>query len=107
MARVLAGAVLVLLWAPAVSAAHVRSTTGYSEIRGAGGTVDYRLSLESDLLAAASGHGDPGAYVVPRLEVARGGVACASGPAISGSAARRGVGREPVRVRLRLMGDGV
>jgi hypothetical protein len=74
--RVLAGAVLVFALTAAPSAAHVRSTTGYSEIRQHDGVVAYRLGLESDLLAAAAGHGPPEDYVLPRLEVALDGVDC-------------------------------
>jgi hypothetical protein len=76
MQRVLAGAVLVLALTAAPSAAHVRSTTGYSQIREQDGEVQYRLSLESDLLAAAAGHGAPGDYVLPLVEVSIDGVGC-------------------------------
>jgi hypothetical protein len=72
----LAGVLALLVLTPAPSAAHVRSTTGYSEINRRDGVVNYRLSLESDLLAAAAGHGPPADYVLPRLEVAIDGVGC-------------------------------
>ena len=48
-------ALIVLTW-PAPSAAHVE-TTGYSELRQDGATVNYRLGLELDPLAEAAGLG--------------------------------------------------
>ena len=70
-------AVVVVFVALAGSAdAHIRATTGYSQIRERDGVVAYRLSLESDLLAAAAGHGPPERYVLPRLDVAVDGAAC-------------------------------
>lgn len=77
---VLAVAILLIVLA-AASAAHVRSTTGYSEIRQQGATVLYDLSLEAELLARAVGGsrrpGAPlterraalGAYLIPRVAV--------------------------------------
>ena len=76
MKRALLAGVLVLVLAPAPSAAHVRSTTGYSEITQRYGAVAYRLSLESELLAKAAGHGPPADYVLPRVEVSVDGVRC-------------------------------
>lgn len=59
--RLLAGAVAAtlvgLLLTPAPASAHVRSTTGYSEITQQNGEVRYRLSLEYELLAATLGLG--------------------------------------------------
>jgi HupE/UreJ protein len=76
MKRALLAGVLAVVLTPAPSAAHVRSTTGYSEITQRDGVVAYRLSLESELLAAAAGHGPPEDYVLPRVEVAVDGVGC-------------------------------
>lgn len=100
---VLAAATLSLASAlVAVSArpaqAHVRSTTGYSQVRSTGdGTVHYVLSLEHELLVRAAGLGEPaaeaaddrprqavledgraeiGAYVTPRVGVFLDGAAC-------------------------------
>jgi hypothetical protein len=73
---VAAATLLLLAVTPAASPAHIRTTAGYSQIREHDGVVHYRLSLESALLAAASGHGDPAPYVLPRLEVSLEGVAC-------------------------------
>jgi HupE / UreJ protein len=76
MKRGLLAGVLVLVLTAAPAAAHVRSTTGYSEITRRDGVVAYRISLESDLLAAAAGHGPPEDYVLPRVQVAVDGVGC-------------------------------
>ena len=49
---------LVLLLIPAgTSHAHVRSSTGYSDVRGEGSTVRYELSLETVALDGAAGNG--------------------------------------------------
>ena len=49
--------VLALLLTPTPAEAHIRSTTGFSEISQHGGQVRYALSLEFDLLAATLGLG--------------------------------------------------
>lgn len=48
---------LVLLLTPSSAEAHVRSTTGFSQITEDGGRVRYTLSLEYELLAATLGLG--------------------------------------------------
>lgn len=53
-------AVLFLCASPPPASAHVRSTTGFSEISQDGDGVRYELSLEYELLAAAAGLGEPG-----------------------------------------------
>lgn len=50
-------AFLVLLLTPSSATAHVRGTTGFSEITEDGGRVRYTLSLEYELLAATLGLG--------------------------------------------------
>lgn len=55
--RAACAVVLVLLLAPGAASAHVRSTTGFSEITEQDGEIRYRLSLEYDLLAATVGLG--------------------------------------------------
>jgi hypothetical protein len=90
---------LVLLLGPAgMSHAHVRSSAGYSDVRGEGGTVRYELSLETAVLDAAAGERSPEAYVLPRVQVFLDGVEC------EGSAERAGTathdGRDHTRLRL-------
>lgn len=55
LTRIVAAIVLGTLMAPTPAEAHVRSTTGYSEVSQHGGQVRYALSLEFDLLAATLG----------------------------------------------------
>ena len=55
--RIVAAIALGLLLAPMPAEAHVRSTTGFSEVSEHGGQVRYALSLEFDLLAATLGLG--------------------------------------------------
>lgn len=55
--RIGAAIALGLLLAPTPAEAHVRSTTGFSEISQHAGQVHYELSLEYDLLAATLGLG--------------------------------------------------
>jgi hydrogenase/urease accessory protein HupE len=50
-------ALMALLLTPSSAAAHVRATTGFSEISEQGGHVRYTLSLEYELLAATLGLG--------------------------------------------------
>lgn len=57
--------VLALLLFGASAQAHVRSTTGYSEIRQDGATVDYTLGLEFQPLAVAVGLGARGVEGTP------------------------------------------
>jgi hypothetical protein len=90
---------LVLLLSPAgVSHAHVRSSAGYSDVRGEGGTVRYELSLETAVLDAAAGEGGPEEYVLARVQVFLDGVEC------EGTAERAGTathdGRDHTRLRL-------
>jgi hydrogenase/urease accessory protein HupE len=85
-----------LLLAAAPAAAHIRSTTGYSEVRQAGATVHYTLGIEYQPLAFAVGLGEKAldgtapiraeilrdrhaaveAYVLDRLYVSVDGVQC-------------------------------
>jgi hypothetical protein len=57
LTRFVAAITLGLLFVPAPAEAHVRSTTGFSEITQQGGQVRYALSLEFELLAATLGLG--------------------------------------------------
>lgn len=50
-------AVLVLLAAGGPAAAHVRTSDGWSQVRSDGDRIDYRLSLEYEILARAIGMG--------------------------------------------------
>jgi hypothetical protein len=50
-------AVLVLLAAGGPAAAHVRTSDGWSQLRSDGDRIDYRLSLEYEILARAIGMG--------------------------------------------------
>lgn len=50
-------AVLVLLAAGGPAVAHVRTTDGWSQVRSDGDRIDYRLSLEYEILARAIGMG--------------------------------------------------
>lgn len=97
VARVAVVVVLALLLAPTTASAHVRSTTGYSEITEQDGQVQYGLSVEYDLLAATVGLGQDAldaesdtereaaletsrqqiaAYLEPEVEVFLDGVKC-------------------------------
>jgi hypothetical protein len=78
MKTALAGALVLLVLAPATGWAHVRSTAGYAEVRQEGGSVHYELSLERQLLTAAAGADDAAieAYLVERVQVLVDGVAC-------------------------------
>ena len=90
MKRGLLAGVLALVLTAAPATAHVRSTTGYSEISRQDGVVAYRISLESDLLAAAAGHGPPEDYVLPRVALAVDGVGCEGALTRSGRERRDG-----------------
>lgn len=89
--------VLLLMASPSIAQAHVRSTTGYSELRAEGDTVRYELSLEYELLVKTVGLGQAaldaaddgpraaalqrgaapiGAYLVPRVQLFLDGVEC-------------------------------
>jgi hypothetical protein len=61
----LAGACLALLAGAAPATAHIRSTTGYSEIRQDGTTVHYRLGVEYQPLTFAAGLGERGRSGTP------------------------------------------
>jgi HupE / UreJ protein len=90
---------LVLLLVPAGSShAHVRSSTGYSDVRGEGSTVRYELSLETAALDAAAGEGAPEAYVLPRVQVFLDGVECDGAAERAGAASRDG--RDHTRILL-------
>jgi hypothetical protein len=93
----LAGALLILALAPATSAAHVRTSAGYSDIRAHGDTVQYELSLESAVLDAAAGEGSRPAYVLPRVQVFLDGVEC------DGAVERTGVASRDGRDHTRLL----
>jgi HupE / UreJ protein len=88
-----------LLLVPAgASFAHVRSSQGYSEIRGSEGEVRVDLSLEAAVLDAAAGDGSAGAYVVPRVQVFLDGVECEGAVLGTGTASRDG--RDHTRMTL-------
>ena len=55
------------------ASAHVRDSTGYSDIKADGGTVSYSLSLEYEMLARAV---DLGPEAVVPLTTARGPACC-------------------------------
>jgi hypothetical protein len=97
MKRALAGALVLLVLAPAAGWAHVRSTAGYAEVRQDGSAVHYGLSLERDLLAAAAGD-DLEGYLVPRVQVLLDGVACEG--ALVGTSPERREGRAYTRALL-------
>ena len=100
MTRVLAGVLALLMFAPAASQAHVRSTAGYGEIRQERATVRYDLSLERQLLTAAAGERDAAieGYLVERVQILLDGVACEG--ALAGTAPERRDGRDYVRAHL-------
>ena len=91
-------ALVLLLTLAGAAHAHVRSSTGYSDVRGEGSTVRYELSLETVPLQAAAGDGTPEAYVLPLVQVFLDGVEC------DGSAERAGAashdGRDHTRIAL-------
>jgi HupE / UreJ protein len=96
--RVALIAAALLLVPAGASFAHVRSSQGYSEIRGQDGSVVYDLSLESAVLDAAAGDGPAAAYVLPRVEVFLDGVECDGRVRHIGAASRDG--RDHTRIRL-------
>jgi hypothetical protein len=90
---------LVLLLIPAGGAyAHVRSSAGYSDVRGEGSTVRYELSLDTAVLDAAAGDGTVEAYVLPRVQVFLDGVECEGAAERAGAASHDG--RDHTRLRL-------
>ena len=90
---------LVLLLVPAGDAsAHVRSSAGYSDVRGEGSMVRYELSLETSVLNAAAGAGTFEAYVLPRVKVFLDGVECEGAAERAGAASRDG--RDHTRLLL-------
>jgi hypothetical protein len=90
---------LLLLVPAGASFAHVRSSQGYSDIRGqADGSVVVDLSLESSVLDAAAGHGEPAAYVLERVQVFLDGVECEGAMRQTGTASRDG--RDHTRMLL-------
>jgi hypothetical protein len=90
-------ALLVLI--PAGSShAHVRSSAGYGDVRGDGGSVHYELSLETAVLDAAAGEASPEAYVLPRVQVFLDGVECEGTADRAGAASRDG--RDHTRLLL-------
>ena len=90
---------LVLLLVPAGQGhAHVRSSTGYSDVRGDGSTVRYELSLETAVLDAAAGAGTAEEYVLPRVQVFLDGVECGGAAETAGTASHDG--RDHTRLRL-------
>jgi HupE / UreJ protein len=90
---------LVLLLIPAgTSLAHVRSSAGYADVRGEGGTVRYELSLETAVLDAAAGEQTPEAYVLPLVRVFLDGVECEGAAERLGTASRDG--RDHTRLGL-------
>jgi HupE / UreJ protein len=91
-------AALLLLVPAGAASAHVRSTQGYSEIRGGDGSVLYDLSLESAVLDAAAGDGPVAAYVLPRVQVFLDGVECDGEVRQTGTASRDG--RDHTRMLL-------
>jgi HupE / UreJ protein len=100
MRGTLVTAMLLLALAPATAAAHVRSTTGYAEVREDGGTVHYGLSLERELLTAAAGEADAAieAYLVERVQLLVDGVACEG--ALLGTTAEERDARAYTRAQL-------
>jgi hypothetical protein len=112
LTRIVAALALGLLLAPTPAEAHVRSTTGFSEITQQGGQVRYSLSLEFDLLAATLGLGQDaldaaddaeratvlaaseqriGAYVGDNLRLFLDGVRCESAVEGTGVQSREGI----------------
>jgi hypothetical protein len=82
-------ALLVLIPA-GPSHAHVRSSAGYGDVRGDGGSVRYELSLESSVLDAAAGDESAVAYVLRRVQVFLDGVECEGKAERAGAASRDG-----------------
>jgi len=84
-------ALLLFTVVAGTASAHVRSTAGYSEIRLEQGAVRYELSLERDVLRAASGHApSPEAYLLPRVRVYLDGVECEGALGRTGIESRQG-----------------
>jgi hypothetical protein len=96
--RVVALIAALLLVPAGASFAHVRSSQGYSDIRGGDGSVLYDLSLESSILDAAAGHGPVADYVLPRVQVFLDGVECDGEVRQTGVASRDG--RDHTRMLL-------
>jgi hypothetical protein len=96
--RVVALIAALLLVPAGASFAHVRSSQGYSDIRGQDGSVLYDLSLESAVLDAAAGAGPAAAYVLPRVQVFLDGVECDGEVRQTGTASRDG--RDHTRMLL-------
>jgi hypothetical protein len=96
--RVVALVTALLLVPAGASFAHVRSSQGYSDIRGGDGSVVYDLSLESAVLDAAAGEGPAAAYVLPRVQVFLDGVECDGELRQTGTASRDG--RDHTRMLL-------
>jgi hypothetical protein len=96
--RVVALVTALLLVPAGASFAHVRSSQGYSDIRGGDSSVRYDLSLESAVLDAAAGEGPAAAYVLPRVQVFLDGVECDGELRQTGTASRDG--RDHTRMLL-------
>jgi hydrogenase/urease accessory protein HupE len=96
--RVVALVTALLLVPAGASFAHVRSSQGYSDIRGGDGSVLYDLSLESAILDAASGDGPAATYVLPRVQVFLDDVECDGEVRRTGVASRDG--RDHTRMLL-------
>jgi hypothetical protein len=119
--------VLVLLLVfPASASAHVRSTTGYSEIRAEGTAVRYQLSLEYELLVASTGLGQAaldtagdgprtaalqhglgsiGSYLLPRVRIFLDGVECPAEVESAAAGTRQEVSQAVVTLRYTCSGD--
>jgi hypothetical protein len=89
---------LLLLIPAGSSHAHVRSSAGYGDVRGDGGSVRYELSLETAVLDAAAGEASAEAYVLPRVRVFLDGVECEGAAERAGTASRDG--RDHTRLLL-------
>lgn len=108
MGRIAVALFLALLLAPPAASAHVRSTTGFSEITQQGKGIRYELSLEYELLAATVGLGEKAlaaatdaereralekseqriaSYLEPNLTLSLDGVECPG--AVEGTGAQR------------------
>jgi hypothetical protein len=98
MRTALMTALVLLLTLAGAAHAHVRSSTGYSNVNGEGSTVRYELSLETAMLDAAAGDGTPEAYVLPLVQVFLDGVECEGAAERLGTASRDG--RDHTRLGL-------
>jgi hydrogenase/urease accessory protein HupE len=98
MRTALTTALVLLLTLAGAAHAHVRSSTGYSDVRGEGSTVRYDLSVETAALDAAAGDGTFEAYVLPRVQVYLDGVECEGAAERAGAASRDG--RDHTRIAL-------